>query len=592
MSTSRPSSPSAPRGLSRPVSPKHNLPTNIVDLVSGSLELVQAPNTTQGLATDTLSSALAKLAQLETAWRTNGSNIGYRTYSTFYSLAEIYAGPTLSVPITEGGPKAEPLRRVRRAWPAEIANRVVYDFNTLLTPKKLGFSRPCLAKARPFIESWLKGLTSWPVFTKEEVLALYSTPLEENSTVAKDTPRLAVDVAERYISQALVIPISLSIRKTPPKPGKTSSPIMREELSMARNMLNAFMKVVDQQIQTFSENESLDPALQSVAREQLNVAFTIYGEETTLKHLTQKATTPALNQFPVITPEVSASISLPERQTKCQEFNTRNRAGVVIGTGYLRTWVTPESFDETQSIAQRLQEDLNPLGVKVGDVRRVQLLSVGAFQAATYALGTTTDFQILVNVKDYPDLPFFVNPYSLRQRAYDHTRYQVAGLIKKAVMYAGGAWIVTLKWHDRVIGVMMETAGAMYDAVKEFTPENDLVRTEWRPVDPSTLMYLGNTVYCERNVSPVKEAEGLDYHSPYVNQKPVFEWLTNSLAVRWATEGIPEFAGQVVLGASVSSKLKAIEDYQKQLRVTQGEVENVHLNVVLPPAVGSVEVSS
>lgn len=275
------------------------------------------------------------------------------------------------------------------------------------------------------------------------------------------------------------------------------------------------------------------------------------------------------NEVPIIDEKIAAMI---DQETFAKEVKKSISAQNMIDGNYFRTVMYWGTIEPNKKFVEDLQRQLDPLGAKVKMARKLLTYSFGAYSEAEYMVPRAVhDYGVLKNLWEPTDLPLFTKDKTFNNDLYMAISTQL--ISRSSLMYLGTPYLVEIEWETRTVLLFCEYAESMYGTAKALFPADSRVLKEWRPVDPQIIMYVGNCGWCERNVSPKKSTEGKDYHSPYVNQKTVLEWLTNSFAVRLALEGNAAFADRVVLGANTASKNAALDDFLKSLGSLKEDLE-------------------
>lgn len=174
-------------------------------------------------------------------------------------------------------------------------------------------------------------------------------------------------------------------------------------------------------------------------------------------------------------------------------------------------------------------------------------------------------------------LPPMMMVSTARANEVDRSMYDVCPTKLRKCMYMGFAWQYLLQTEQS--STFNRGGGFLVCAERQ-----DLVNAaEWNLAKPwaaelrpqegdlPNLIHVQFSGWCERNANPHQaQGEGTDYHSPYVNQRRVGDWLTGPFMARQSQEGHTDLTQKfhVYSGAGSSEASNAINEYLASLTQT------------------------
>jgi hypothetical protein len=311
----------------------------------------------------------------------------------------------------------------------------------------------------------------------------------------------------------------------------------------------------------------------------------------------QQRTTAALERVQGATPEVSKAKNLEWANVESKElspaqiqmaanelvkFSVEN-SGLGSNLSYSGSRVDFGlwTLEDTREMHAMLTEHLKPMTnlckVEIVYLRRVFLEAHGAFPRAQFAQWRTNGQVngkrcVFYRLKDrqemaagkLPLLCFKGEPTAEQDAECTELGYARADKYcsGRAIMFAGLCWEVVLRCPDfpSVFNMVLHfgTRRDLEMAGRGSCVENllETLRTD------TDLFYISNSYWCERVFQKTKEVEGFDYHSVYVNQRSVVEWLMGPAATNHSQARANLPPGLCVFhGSSTTMASKAIDDF-------------------------------
>lgn len=503
-------------------------------------------------------------------------NVGYVSNGYFYAVG-YSSDPAYGTTLYD-------FLATKRTWSTRIRRGVVYNFSKFFSKRGDGFvfNEAKFTKTLPFAIEWILGQTGVPVLSLEDLKALDKPPKPKEDE-AKVKPTYTIDTHFR-LGRAF---FPGSIYKSKGAPEAKPSPRLTESVRGAISTYSTFLGSLYSSLVHY-KGRMVDYVNndQHVLIRLEQLIYSMRAECARLLALgnnNQQVVEAPPNEVPIITAKIAKELNPQIVEKGVAKFLANYPSGLLVESSYFTAYPYWGTFEDCERFVEDVNKHLQPIGAQVTACRRLVLISHGAYREADFNLyrdhaNKDATVYMLKDFKTPSALPFFRKLPAPKPEGFEQYMVLKDGVGKaSALMYCGTPYLLDIKWNGEQIQVFADYAAAMYNSLPLLVDEKHPVNAEPRRLDGSEIMYIGNCGWCERNVQPAKNREGRDYHSPYVNQKRLLEWLTNSYAVRRALEGASGFANNVVLGASVATKASALDAYLQALSDAKKDAQGVRV---------------